>query len=445
MAKDLKLFFCSKCDAQFSKWSGRCPDCGGWGTVTESQTSGSGPTANTVKPALIIQGTKIGKAADIHRLQTKISELDRVFGGGLVPGSLVLLGGEPGIGKSTITAQIAQALPADKSVVYASGEESIEQISLRLERLGCQLERLSFINSTDIEAAIAALVSQPPALLIIDSIQTMHSSSEPGAAGSVSQIRAVAVKLLEFAKSQQTAVIIIGHITKDGSIAGPKTLEHLVDTVIYLECDASQSYRLLRTTKNRFGSTNEIGIFEMTGAGLQAVANPASLFLEANQSASSGSVLAAVLEGTRPFLVEVQALTNKTVFGYPQRRSSGFDTNRLQVLAAVLMKRARLNVSAHDIILNVVGGLKIEDPGLDLAVCLAIAGSLLDKAHSRQTIVVGEVGLGGEVRPVPRLESKLREAAKLGFTTAITPVTDLKIPGLEIKMVKNVSQALTLF
>ena len=439
--KDDRLYVCSKCDAQFSKWNGRCTVCESWGTVAEATNTTKG---GGVKPAFIVKGSQIKAAAEIKRLATGISELDRVFGGGLVPGSLILLGGEPGIGKSTIAAQIAQALPAGKTVVYASGEESIDQIALRLTRIGCDINRLDFIGETEVEAITAALMPAPPDLLIIDSIQTVRAASEAGEAGGLGQIRATTVKLLEFAKKRQTAVLIIGHITKDGQIAGPKTLEHLVDTVIYLESDASQTYRIMRTSKNRFGSTNEVGVFEMTGGGLKAVDNPASLFLEPGDSSVPGSALSAVMEGTRPFLAEVQALTGKTVFGYPQRRSSGFDSNRLQILAAVMMKRARLNLSAHDIILNVVGGLKVADPGLDLAVCMAIASSMTDRPLSRQTLVLGEVGLGGEIRPVPRLELKLKEAAKLGFTRAIVPKNELAIKGLEIKAVKTLSEALGL-
>jgi DNA repair protein RadA/Sms len=443
--KNNDLFICTKCDAQFPKWSGRCSECGSWGTLAQIPGSNT-PTggANSTKPATIIDLAKIDGVTNQNRLKTNIEEIDRVFGGGIVPGSLMLLGGEPGIGKSTIVAQIANALGQNSTVLYASGEESASQVKLRLERLNCRLDNLKFVSETKVEAIIAAAHTLKPTLVIIDSIQTVYLDELPAEAGSVTQIRGAAVRFLELAKGDNIAVILIGHITKDGAIAGPKTLEHIVDTVIYLETDISQNYRFLRATKNRFGSTNELGIFEMTANGLTPVVNSTSIFLEATGTASPGSVISAVVEGTRPFLVEVQALVSKTVFGYPVRRASGFDLNRLQVLTSVITKRSKINLSTADVILNIVGGLKINDPGLDLAVAIAIASSLNNRAINFKTIVLGEVGLGGEIRAVTRLEDKLKSAVKLNFDRAIIPANAklAEIKNIELIKVKTLAEAL---
>ena len=447
--KDANLFICTKCDAQFPKWSGRCSECGSWGTLVKVSEVGldlsdSKKTSLTAKPAEAIDLTKINNDKGELRFKTGMEEIDRVFGNGLVPGSLVLLGGEPGIGKSTIVAQIADALGRNATVLYASGEESAAQVKLRLERLNCRLDNLKFLSETNVETIIATARALKPVLVIIDSIQTVYLAELPAEAGSVTQIRGAAVRFLELAKTDNIAVILIGHITKDGSLAGPKTLEHIVDTVIYLETDSSQNYRFLRATKNRFGSTNELGIFEMTAQGLAPIANPTGIFLEATGPAASGSVISAVVEGTRPFLVEVQALVSKTVFGYPVRRASGFDLNRLQVLTSVLGKRSKINLATSDVILNIVGGLKIADPGLDLAVALAIASSFNNQAISSKTLILGEVGLGGEVRAVARLDDKLKAAAKLNFDRAIIPANAKlsEIKNIELVKVKNLSEAL---
>jgi len=402
-------------------------------------------------PAEIINLEKI-KEAGLTRIKTNISELDRVLGGGIVPGSLVLLSGEPGIGKSTIVAQLADAIgtspqpPPSKgeggggSVIYISGEESASQIKARLERLKCNLEKIKFISETNVEKAIAAVSSLAPVLVVVDSIQAVYSHDVLAEAGGINQIRASAVKFLELAKENNIAVILVGHITKDGQIAGPKSLEHIVDTVIYLEAETTNNYRVLRATKNRFGSVNELGIFEMTGSGFKEVANPGAVFIESGEQKITGSVISCLMEGTRPFLVEIQALVTKTVFGYPQRKSSGFDLNRLQVLASVLTKRAKVNLINQDIILNVVGGLKINDPGLDLAVCLAITSSLLNQVIDRKTLVLGEVGLGGEVRNVSKLEQRLAEAEKLGFTQAMVPDCQVKAKKLKLIKIKNLEE-----
>jgi len=446
--KTQNIYVCSNCDAQFSKWSGRCLECGGWGTLkmeTRKQEEidyrlGGKAPGKKVSQAEIIDLEKI-KENGLARIKTNISELDRVLGGGIVPGSLVLLSGEPGIGKSTIVAQLADTIgKSHGDVIYLSGEESASQIKARLVRLKCNLEKIKFISETNVEKAIAAVAALKPALVIVDSIQAVYSTEVLAEAGSLNQIRAGAVKFLELAKENNIAIILVGHITKDGQIAGPKSLEHIVDTVIYLEAETVNNYRVLRATKNRFGSVNELGIFEMTGSGFKEVANPGAVFIETGEEKITGSVISCLMEGTRPFLVEIQALVTKTIFGYPQRKASGFDLNRLQVLASVLTKRAKVNLTNQDIILNVVGGFRVNDPGLDLAVCLAITSSLLNQVIGRKTLVLGEVGLGGEVRNVSKLEQRLAEAEKLGFIQAMVPDSEIKARKLKLVKIKNLEE-----
>ncbi|MFA4942271.1 MAG: DNA repair protein RadA [Patescibacteria group bacterium] len=452
MADKNTLFVCSKCDAQYSKWSGRCLECGSWGTIAQEAVDVSDSRANNknisknIKGASVIDLNSITEA-NLTRFVTKISEVDRVLGGGLVPGSLILLSGEPGVGKSTIVAQIADALArgSNASILYVSGEESAAQVKSRLDRLGCDLKNIKFVSEINVEKIIAASIQVNPVLVIVDSIQTVYSSQVPSEAGSLNQIRACAVKFLELAKNHNIAVCLIGHITKDGQIAGPKSLEHIVDTVIYLETETLNNYYILRASKNRFGSVNELGILEMTGSGFREVANPTAVFLEENDRGLSGSVISCIIEGTRPFLVDIQALVTKTIFGYPQRKASGFDLNRLQVLTAVLSKRQKVNLSSQDVILNVVGGLKISDPALDLAVCLAMVSSFLNLPLDRRMLVLGEVGLGGELRPVTKLEFRLKEAEKMGFTRVLIPEMKLdslaKMKNMEIIRVKTLSEA----
>lgn len=415
-------------------------ECGGWGALQLQTIDQKQPDrAAAVSPEQVIDLNQLSAQAEGSRLITGIGELDRVLGGGVMPGSLILLGGEPGIGKSTLVAQIADRVGQNSQVIYASGEESAGQIKARLDRLGIKAEKIKFLNQTNAEKIVATINQLKPALVIIDSIQTIYSSNIAGEAGGVNQIRGSAVSFLEAAKSTNSAIILIGHITKDGSLAGPKTLEHIVDTVLYLESETGHDYRILRAAKNRFGSINEIGIFEMTGAGFKEVSNPSLIFLEPNQNLT-GSVISCIIEGTRAFLIEVQALVTKTVFGYPQRKASGFDLNRLSVLIAVLTKRANLNLTTQDVILNVVGGLKISDPCLDLAVCLAIASSLLNQVVGNNIVALGEVGLGGEVRQVSRLEQRLNEAERLGFDQAMIPLSDHISNKLELIKIKNLSE-----
>lgn len=441
MAGIKTIYVCANCDAQFPKWSGRCLECGSWGTLHEEVESAKeiqkGEAKKLGNAALIDLRTLA--SSSLKRLSTASGEIDRVLGGGLVPGSLVLISGEPGIGKSTLVAQIADAIAKAQPVVYASGEESAAQVKARLERLGCQLDNLRFVSETNIEKIVATAAKAKPAVLVIDSIQTVYSALIPAEAGSISQIRAAAVKLLELAKENEIAVLIIGHLTKDGQVAGPKSLEHIVDTVLYLESETNNNYCLLRATKNRFGSINELGVLEMMADGFHEVKNPSQVFIESGAPEIPGSALGCVIEGSRPFLVDLQALVSKTVFGYPQRKTSGFDSARLQVLSAVISKRTKINLTSADIILNIVGGLRLSDPGLDLAACAAIISSAGNKRLDRQTVVIGEVGLGGETRNVFRLEERLKEAARLGYRRAIIPDLPVKAGKLELVKVKDLN------
>ncbi|MEI8360635.1 MAG: DNA repair protein RadA [bacterium] len=440
MSKITTIFTCSKCGAQYPKWTGRCSECSSWGTIVQETKDAHTNNKDSHKQnAIETIDLATLKKQENKRLSTGLIELDRVFGGGLVPGSLILLGGEPGIGKSTIVAQIVNELKKNKPVLYVSGEESANQVKDRLERLNINFDNLHFLAETNTEKIAATAIKLNPELLVIDSIQTVYSNHADSEAGSLSQIRASAVSFLEVAKQHDITTIIIGHITKDGQLAGPKSLEHIVDVVLYLETESSHNYRILRSSKNRFGSVNELGIFDMTVSGFKEVKNPGSIFLDVHNQDLSGSVISCVMEGSRPFLVEVQALVTKTIFGYPQRKASGYDINRLQVLTAVLMKRANLNLTDKDIILNVVGGLKINDPALDLAVCTAVISSLTNIVINRQTLIIGEVGLGGEIRNVSKLDVRLNEASKLGFTKVLTPVSPIQSKKTEQINLKNVS------
>lgn len=423
------IYECQNCGAQFPKWSGRCLECGQWGTlvadIKDAKKAEEEDLLSKIGMAGITDLSQL-KNSETIRLVSGISEIDRVLGGGVVAGSINLLSGEPGVGKSTILAQIANSLIKNNSnfndVLYISGEESASQVRLRLERLKCDLKSFKFIGETNLEKIISTVLKAKPSMLIVDSIQTIYSASILSEAGSVSQIRMVAVKFMELAKKYDIPVFLIGHITKDGQVAGPKSLEHIVDVVLYLENDGRGGHCVLRSVKNRFGSVNEIGVLEMTSLGFEEVKNPSLSFLETDLSlAFPGSVFSCVIEGRRPFLINVQALVSKTVFGYPQRKSSGFDSNRLQVLTAVISKKQKLDLMNQDIILNIVGGFKTNDPALDLAVSLAIISSFLNKELGGKKLVLGELGLGGELRPISHLDMRLKEVEKMGFDTVILP------------------------
>lgn len=443
MTKNTTIYECSKCGAQSGKWLGRCVECGGWGTMEQINNEAKKQESKMAPVKLTDLGAI--EASKFPRILTGLDEVDRVLGGGVVPGALILLGGEPGIGKSTLILQIADGVAKKSPVLYVSGEESGEQIKLRFDRLGIKNSKINFLGETDLGTIISAITEHKPALAIIDSIQTVRSSDVESETGAVSQIRAVTVKLLETAKKTGIPIIIIGHITKDGSLAGPKTLEHLVDAVLYLEGDANNFYRLLRGFKNRFGSTNEIGVFEMTSGGMKEVQNPSAALLE-ELSANPGAVIAATMEGNRPLLLEIQALVNKTSFGYPNRRSVGFDQNRLALLIAVLTRRAKIDLGNFDVYLNIVGGLDVDDPGTDLAAAAAIISAFFDKAAPAKTVFIGEVGLSGEVRRTKTLEKRLDEAKKLGLQKAVIPKSKNKISSpMELIEIENILELTKLF
>ncbi len=435
-----KIHECSKCGAQFSKWQGRCNECGSWGTINQEPINLETKKDPAVSPDQPINFDEIG-LQEKERIKIGLDEVDRVLGGGLVAGSLVLLGGDPGIGKSTLALQIAQGIG---DTLYISGEESASQIKMRADRLKSNLSGLKFIPQTSIEKIIATIANQKPKLAIIDSIQTINSTDSSTGVGSAAQITACTSQLMELAKKSGIPIIIIGHVTKEGFVAGPKTLEHLVDTVLYLENDNRDFYKILRGVKNRFGSTGEIGVFEMTEVGLKEVTNPTNVFVETHSSPASGTAISIIMEGSRAFLVEIQALTSKTSFGYPQRKSTGFDLNRLQMIIAVISKMAKINLSNHDIYLNVAGGLKIKETATDLAVCLAIVSAYLEKSINQNILILGEVGLSGEIRIVSQLDRRIKEASKLKFNKVITAKnTNIKnIPNIEIIQVSNIAEAI---
>ncbi len=409
------IFVCQQCGKTYSKWQGRCDNCGAWSSFVE-ETFVSGKSGGKSHPSKI-EATPLSAVSRERkdRIKTGQADFDQVLGGGIVPGSIILLGGEPGIGKSTILLQAAAHI---KGTVYITGEESLEQVSLRADRLHIK-SPIGLIQEIDMDAIISFIETHKPALVIIDSIQTVISPDYPGVAGSIVQVRTAAQRFQMLAKSSGIPIILVGHVTKEGTIAGPRTLEHIVDVVLSFEGDAFQSSRIMRGLKNRFGPTNEVAILEMTEAGLKSVDNPSALFLSERPESVPGSVVTAILEGRRPLIVEVQALTVPTNFGYPKRTAVGFDTNRLNVLVAVLQRRAGLKLETLDIYVNVVGGIRLADPGADLAICLAIASSVTNHTLPKEYVAVGEVGLLGEIRPVSRHKDRLVEAKRLGFSKNI--------------------------
>lgn len=430
MAKLKSVYFCNSCGNESPKWMGKCPACGEWGTFVEElvkkgseakiEDSRSFTTAKS-KP----QTLKDIKADEEPRIDMLDNELNRVLGGGLVPASLVLIGGEPGIGKSTLVLQTVLKLQHIKSL-YISGEESARQIKLRAERVNIDNSSCLIVCETNLDQIFTHIKNTNPELVIIDSIQTVYTDSLDSSPGSISQVRECASAILKFAKQAGIPVIIVGHITKDGSIAGPKILEHIVDTVLQFEGDQHYMYRILRSIKNRFGSTAELGIYEMVQAGLREVSNPSELLLTQNHEELSGATISATIEGVRPFLIETQALVSSAAYGTPQRSATGFDIRRMNMLLAVLEKRAGFKLAQKDVFLNIAGGLKINDPGMDLAVICAVLSSSLDISVARDTCMSGEVGLSGEIRPVNRIEQRILEAEKLGFSRIIIPDNNLK-------------------
>ena len=437
MREKLKtIYICSECGETSPRWMGRCPSCGAWNTMTEDvvaqPSGGSSLKGSRAESVLGGAGLTAGKLSETSiseeqsRIVTHIHELDRVLGGGIVLGSVVLLGGEPGAGKSTLLLQLCGNISAHYEVLYVTGEESVRQIKLRANRLKVPQENIWLTAGNDIDAICELIEQKKPDLVVIDSIQTMHCSSVASSAGSVSQVRECSSRLLNVAKRLEIPTFIVGHVNKDGAIAGPKVMEHIVDTVLYFEGDKTLPYRILRAVKNRYGSTNEIGMFDMTTQGLQEIDNPSQLLLEGRPLGISGNSVCCVMEGTRPVLSEIQALVTKSGLSTARRTSSGFDYNRANLLLAVLEKRAGYFFGNLDVYITVVGGLYLSETSCDLSVCIALLSSLLDKPVGDKTVAIGEVGLGGEIRNVNSLEQRLREAQRIGFTKAIVPQHSLR-------------------
>ena len=450
MAKNKVVYYCTACGNESLKWQGRCPACGSWNTMEEHIER---PLASKNLPQSASLAREPQRLLDLTcdhevRFNTGTEELNRVLGGGAVVGSLVLVGGAPGIGKSTLLLQICNNICIDKKVLYVSGEESERQIKLRAERLSVAPEGLYILSETRLADVLAAVDSVRPDMLIVDSIQTLYNEENDSAPGSVSQVKDCTMSLMHLSKAEGITIFVVGHINKDGAIAGPKVLEHMVDCVLYFEGDPNTSYRLLRTVKNRFGSTNEIGVFEMTESGLSEVPNPSKFLLEGRPDGACGTCVACVMEGTRPILAEVQALASKTTFNVPRRTSDGFDYNRAVLLMAVAEKRGGMKLSAFDIYINVIGGLQLDEPSADLPVVLAVASSYRDQPIANDLIAIGEVGLTGEIRSVSNMNQRLAEVSRLGFSRCIIAKNSsdkLEIPeGLTVYRVKNLQEAIAI-
>jgi DNA repair protein RadA/Sms len=456
MAKDRSIYSCTECGATAPKWQGQCPGCGRWNTLVESLAEAAtvggkrfganfAPLTSTGKP----QDLASIRPRDEPRLPTGIEEFDRVLGGGLVVGGVVLIGGDPGIGKSTLLLQaLARLAEAGQPVLYVSGEESAEQVALRAQRLQLPAAGLRLLPEINLEKIIASLQEEKPAVAVIDSIQTLWSDALQSAPGSVAQVRECAAQLTRFAKQTGVGIIFVGHVTKEGALAGPRVLEHIVDTVLYFEGDTHSSFRLVRAFKNRFGAVNELGVFAMTDKGLKGVSNPSALFLSQHAQDVAGSCVLVTQEGTRPLLVEIQALVDAAMGGNPRRLTVGLESQRLAMLLAVLHRHAGVMCGDQDVFVNAVGGVRIQEPAADLAVLLAIVSSLRNKPLPAKLVVFGEVGLAGEIRPAPRGQERLKEAAKLGFTRALIPKANAPrqpIKGIEVIALDRVEQAIEVF
>ncbi len=448
MAKNSTIFVCNECGYESAKWLGKCPACNAWNTFFEQKIVENKGTKNNVSERKNIKPQALNTyvAKENIRTSTGFEELDRVLGGGIVKGSLVLLGGEPGIGKSTLILQICNKIKGNGKVLYVSGEESAEQIKLRADRLGISNEDILFLGETDIEIIGQVIIEIKPKLVIIDSIQTMYSEELSAAAGSVSQVREITAQIMKICKMQDITTIIIGHVTKEGNIAGPRVLEHMVDTVLYLEGERYFSYRIIRGVKNRFGSTNEIGMFEMKEEGMCEIQNPSNVLISEREDNTAGSCIVSCMEGTRPILVELQSLTTQSVFGFPKRTANGIDFNRLALLIAVMEKKAGLMLGSQDVYLNVVGGLRINEPSIDLGIILSTCSSFKNIAIPKDVVVMGEVGLTGEVRRINLVEKRIKESEKLGFKKCIIPESNKKLLKDEYKLdiigVKNIREAM---
>ena len=450
MAKAKTVFYCTNCGNETPRWQGKCPACGAWNTIEEHIEKPSAGSVKT-KAAPVGQSKRPQRLQEISsegetRFSTGMGELDRVLGGGAVAGSLVLVSGAPGIGKSTLLLQICNSLCADRSVLYVSGEESERQLKLRAERLGVAPESLFVLSETRLSDILEAAAETKPDILIVDSIQTLYNEENDSSPGSVSQVKDCTMSMMQLSKSNGITVFVVGHINKDGNIAGPKVLEHMVDCVLYFEGDPNSSYRLLRAAKNRFGSTNEIGVFEMQDSGLTEVPNPSQMLLEGRPEGASGTCVSCVMEGTRPVLAEVQALVAKTMLNVPRRVSDGFDFNRAVLMLAVMEKRAGMKMSMFDAYVNVIGGLRLDEPGADLPVVLALASSYRDQCIPDDLVAVGEVGMTGEIRSVSHMNQRLAEISRLGFKKCMIPrggSEKLEIPGgLTLYRVRNIREAI---
>ena len=458
--KDPKLrtvYVCTNCGEVSLRWMGKCPSCGSWNTMVEDvvapEPKASGKAGGTARQEGVTSLTarrlsEISMTEEKSRILTGISELDRVLGGGIILGGVVLLSGEPGVGKSTMLLQLCGAISASHSVLYVTGEESVRQVKLRAARLGVPQENIFLVAENDVDEICGLIEKTKPELVVIDSIQTMRCSDISSSAGTVSQVKESTARLLAVAKSREIPTFIVGHVNKDGAIAGPKVMEHIVDTVLYFEGDKMLPYRILRAAKNRYGSTNEIGMFDMTGRGLEEITNPSQQLLEGRPLGVSGNCVACTMEGSRPILSEIQALAAKTSFPAPRRACSGYDYNRMNLLLAVLEKRAGYFFGNLDVYVNIVGGLSLRETSCDLPVCLSMVSSLLDKPIGDKMIAIGEVGLGGEIRSVPNLELRLKEVERIGFETAIIPKHSLKylsasdFPGLKLVGAAYIQEAI---